>query len=104
GARTLQDGATAPLPFHLRDPERAYWYEWLPDRRMLYVQFRRVQAFDHGETFAEFVRRMFAASDSLHPEALVIDLRHNHGGNNLLLQPLIHGLIRRDTSVNRPGH
>jgi len=104
GSRTAHDGAALPLPLHLRDPERAYWYAWLPEPRLLYVQFRRVQLIDRGETFAAFIHRVFAASDSLEPEAFVIDLRHNHGGNNLILQPLIHGLIQREATINRRGH
>jgi hypothetical protein len=38
---------------------------------------------------------MFATADSLRPRAIAIDLRHNHGGNNLILDPLVHGLIAR---------
>lgn len=99
----MHDAARAPLPLHLRSPERAFWFEYQPAERLLYVQFRRVAPFDAGETFGAFCRRLFAACDSLRPEALVIDLRHNHGGNNTLWRPMIHGLIRRDQDVNRRG-
>jgi hypothetical protein len=33
---------------------------------------------------------------------LVIDMRHNSGGHNLLNRSLVHGLIRSDR-VNQPG-
>lgn len=104
GARTAHDGARAPLPLHLRDPQRAYWFEWQPESRLLYVQFRRIQYADGGSTLADFIRRVFAFSDSVRPETFVLDIRHNHGGNNQLLQPLIHGLIQREDSINRRGH
>ena len=83
-------------PLHLQRPERAWWWTWLPERRTVYFQFRRVEAEDQGETFTQFVRGLFAAIDSLDAEKLVIDLRHNGGGNNFLWQPVIHGLIKRD--------
>ena len=104
GSRTAHDGARAPLPLHLRDPERAYWFEWMPESRLLYVQLRRIQRLDRGVTLADFCARMFAYSDSVGPETVVIDIRHDHGGDNTLLQPLIHGLIKREGGINRRGH
>lgn len=104
GSRTAHDGARSPLPLHLRDPERAYWYEWDPKTRLLYVQLRRMQFEDHGRTFADFIHQVFAFSDSVNPETFVLDLRHDHGGNNQILQPLIHGLIQRESTINRRGH
>jgi hypothetical protein len=104
GVRTAHDGARAPLPLHLRDPERAFWFEWQPGPRLLYVQLRRIQYADGGSTLADFVHRVFAFSDSVKPESFVLDIRHDHGGNNQLLQPLIHGLIQREDGINRRGH
>jgi hypothetical protein len=94
GARLARDAAGAATPLHRRDPERAWWYERLADGT-LYFQMRRVDPTDRGETFGAFVERMFAFADSAKVERMVIDLRHNHGGNNMILRPLIHGLIRR---------
>jgi len=102
--RTMRDGARAPVPLHLRVPQKAYWMEYLPEKKLLYVQFRRVQFEDGVETFSRFCERMFAFVDSARVENLVLDIRHNSGGNNLILKPLIHGLVKRDSSVNRPGH
>lgn len=94
GSRSAREAAGAPSPLHRRDPERAWWFERTPDGT-LYFQMRRVQPVDGGETFGAFVSRMFAFADSAKVERLVIDLRHNHGGNNMILRPLIHALIRR---------
>lgn len=104
GTRTAHDAARAPLPLHLRDPQRAWWFEWEPGTRLLYVQLRRIQYSDGGKTLADFIRDLFAFSDSVKPETFVLDIRHNHGGNNMLLQPLIHGLIQREGGINRRGH
>jgi hypothetical protein len=81
GTRTAHDRARAPLPLHLRDPQRAYWFDWDPKLRLLYVQLRRVQYADEGRTFADFIRGVFAFGDSVKPETFVLDLRHDHGGN-----------------------
>ena len=104
GGVSFREAATRPLPLHLRDLDRAWWFETLPERRMVYVMLRRVDREDGGITFAGFVERLFAHVDSIGAEYLVIDLRHNGGGDNTILQPLIHGLIRREHAVGRPGH
>jgi hypothetical protein len=104
GTRTAHDPARTSLPLHLRDPQRAYWFDWDPKLSLLYVQLRRVQYADEERTFADFIRGVFAFSDSVKTETFVLDLRHDHGGNNQILQPLIHGLIQRESSINRRGH
>jgi hypothetical protein len=103
GFRVARDTSAAAAPLHLRQPERPWWFTWLPEPRVVYFQFRSVDPADADETFSRFCARLFAFTDSVRARALVIDLRHNGGGNNTILQPLIHGLIRRDTSVNQPG-
>jgi hypothetical protein len=57
---------------------------------------------DGDVLFGDFIQRLFAFADSAGAKAFVLDIRHNHGGNNTILQPLIHGLIKRD-SLNRKG-
>ncbi len=100
---TMREGAPGRPPLDQRAPERAWWFEYFPERRMVYFQFRRVEPFDSGETFGHFVARMFAFADSVQADRFVVDIRHDHGGNNLILQPLIHGFIKRD-SLDRRGH
>src|SRR5262249_2391058 len=94
----------APLPLHLRDPQRAWWYQWDARTRLLYFQLRQVNFESEGRTFPDFLRGLFAFSDSVRPETFVIDIRHDHGGNNQILQPLIHGLIQRESTINARGH
>jgi hypothetical protein len=89
-----RDGATA-LPLYLRRRERAYWFEYLPVQKLLWLQFNRVDAVDQNETFAALIERFFETADNNPVARVVIDLRFNHGGNNQILKPLLHGLIRR---------
>ncbi len=100
----FRDGAPGETPLHLRDPERAWWFVPVPDLDLVYFQFRRVDREDRGRTFASFVDSLFQWVDSSGVRNMVIDLRHNGGGDNSILQPLIHGLIKRDDGVNREGH
>jgi pimeloyl-ACP methyl ester carboxylesterase len=91
-----------PLPLYLRDRDRFYRFEHLPEARMVYFQYNAV-ADQGGESLAQFCRRMTAFIDTNQVENLVIDLRHNGGGNGLLNRPLLRELLRRDT-INRKGH
>jgi hypothetical protein len=101
---TIHDGASRPAPLHMQRPERAWWFEYLPEHKLVYFEFRRVDPEDQGATFHAFVDHLFAFADSARAEYMVIDIRHNGGGNNDILQPLIHGLIRRNETIARPGH
>jgi hypothetical protein len=104
GGAALRDAAPGTPPLHLRDPDRAWWFKSIPDRNMVYLMLRRVDRQDDGTTFRAFIDSMFTYIDRTEAQYLVVDIRHNGGGDNTILQPLIHGLIRRDRTVNRPGH
>jgi tetratricopeptide (TPR) repeat protein len=106
GMESVTEGAinarkTVP-PLYLKDPHLNYWFEHLEDQNMVYAQFNRVRNGD-SESFAQFCHRMFTFIDDNEVEALVLDIRFNHGGNNQLLKPLIHGLIKRDQTINQEG-
>jgi hypothetical protein len=76
-------------------PAEAWWFEYLREYRVLYLRMARVEVVSGNQTYFEFYRRLFAAVDSLKPRALAIDLRHDHGGNNSILDPLIRGIVER---------
>lgn len=103
GSVGANDGAALPLPLYLQHRDRAYWFEHLPERRLLYLGFNRVAYTEGDETFARFIARFFDVLDHHDVDRVVVDLRHNHGGDNQILKPLIHGFIRR-AAIDRPGH
>ena len=92
-------GAWLPEPLYLKS-EVNYWFEYLPDTKMVYFQFNRVA--NDGEPLRQFCERLFRFINEHDVERFVIDLRWNGGGNNLLNQPLLHGLIRSG-KVNQRG-
>lgn len=96
----LRDGAAAPRPLWLKNPHDKFWFEYLPDERMVYVQLNQVGNKDN-ESLADFSKRLFAFVDSDRIEKMIFDLRLNRGGNGTLLQPLLLDTIK--SKINQPG-
>ena len=74
-------------PLYLRRVVEPYWFERLDDGT-LYVQFNQVVN-TPGESLAAFARRLDGALGDRRPKLLVVDVRHNNGGNAELLPPLV---------------
>jgi hypothetical protein len=89
-----RDGVSPPL--WLRDVARRYGFEALPNG-VLYVQFNQVMDAD-DESLAQFAARLDAEITRTHPRAIVLDVRHNNGGNSYLFPPLVQVLERYDAA------
>ncbi len=74
----------------------------MPETNAVYFKFNAVRN-PEGGTLAASFESVLALVDSSGADTLIIDMRHNGGGNNTLLKPLIHGLIRRPELTKR-GH
>jgi hypothetical protein len=92
------EGGAQPLYQRL---DGNYAFEHVPDDKLLYIRLRSVIEADDAP-FPAFVRRAFAVADTQAVEKLVVDLRGNSGGNNYLVQPLLHALIRHE-ATNQAG-
>jgi hypothetical protein len=92
--------STEPLPRYLAGVTEPFWYEWVEDQRLVYFQWNAIEE-TSSRNFADFCAELFDSIERNNAEVLVIDLRHNGGGNNQLLKPFMHGLIRCDR-INRP--
>lgn len=97
----MADGGGEP-PLWLRHPTRTFWFQWLPERQTLYVQINRI-ANASEETLAEFAERAYAEADRRQARHLVLDLRLNGGGNNMLNLPVVLGIVRRPELDRRGG-
>lgn len=95
------DAAPVPAPLYLRDVDRHFWFEYLADSRTVYWQYNTVYDGD-DETVAHFADRLLAFIEANPVDQLVVDLRHNFGGNNGLNRALVHMLIRC-TKTRDPG-
>ncbi len=95
------DAQKAPGPQPIAHP----WIEplelaYVPAAKAIYVQFNEV-ARPKGETVTAFVQRLETMMQTVDADRLVIDVRHNSGGDNTLLRPLLISVIR--SKFNRRG-
>ncbi|MEK6335563.1 MAG: tetratricopeptide repeat protein [Acidobacteriota bacterium] len=98
---TYAQSLGTPLPLYLKNTKANYWFEYLPENRVLYFQYNRVRN-DQQESLAKFSERLFKFIDEHEIDKLVIDMRWNNGGNTFLSRPLLYGLIKSD-KVNKTG-
>ena len=84
-----------------RRRDKNYWFAYLPDQKILYLQFNAVQH-DKDEPFEQFCARMWREVDKQEVNKLILDVRHNGGGMSRITNPLLHGFIKRD-EINRRG-
>ncbi len=104
GSEPGWEDARAPgvvLPLWLQRPSDAYWFKYLPEEKILYVQYNQVQN-KADETIEVFFKRVMAFAEANPVDRFVLDVRLNSGGNNYLNRPIIHGFIRSD-KINQPG-
>jgi hypothetical protein len=81
-----------PPALYLQDVDRNYRFRTLSPGTV-YMQFNQV-ADDPAEPLGIFSRRLEDTVMALGTENLIVDVRHNNGGNNTLLDPLLDALER----------
>jgi hypothetical protein len=91
---TAAEVYAVPAALFRKFPNRFYWYEYLPERGVLFIQYNRC-ADDPAESFADFTRGLLTFADAHPVERVVIDLRFNSGGNSRIIAPLLEGLRAR---------
>ena len=87
------DSSNNSKPLYRKDPGNFYWFEYVKDRRILYVQFNSVLN-KREESIEAFFKKVFDFADSNPVDKLILDVRMNTGGNNLLNKPIVTGLIK----------
>ncbi|HET9316389.1 MAG TPA: hypothetical protein VFQ51_12420 [Vicinamibacteria bacterium] len=92
---TLTAAAGLPTPLHEQRTNENYWMTPLEGTRALYVQYNRCQ--NGGEPFRTFAERVFRLLDAGGVDRLIVDVRHNGGGDSEVDNPLIEGLQGRAT-------
>ena len=100
-ASWIDSASKAGPPLYLKNPGDWFWFEYLKDKKILYVNQDAVQN-KPDLPLADFYKRVFDFVDANPVDKLVIDLRNNGGGNNTLNTPIIINLIR--SKVNKRGH
>jgi hypothetical protein len=80
----------------LSRPTEVFYLEYLPDSRTLYARFRQVHSFPQA-----LVDELKSRADDPDVDRVVLDLRHNGGGDNTTYGPLLSAV--RSDAVDRPG-
>ena len=99
---TLFQGSPGPLPLYLKDRRKNYWFEIVPNTKIVYFQFNLVVQ-DPAEPLDTFLQRLFRYIDEQKIEKLIIDMRWNNGGNGRLAYPVLSRLTRAER-INQPGN
>ena len=79
-------------PMFLQDIENPHWFRKLPDGRTVYAQFNQV-ADAESETLADFGRKLRATLTDPAIDSVIVDVRHNNGGNTFLYTELARTLV-----------
>jgi hypothetical protein len=75
-------------PLWLQAINRRFWYTEIPEQNALYVQDNLVLNEESGQTFNSFFQEVFQKIGSRGYKTVILDLRLNGGGNNMLFQSL----------------
>jgi hypothetical protein len=97
----LSQTGSKPQPLYLKNASTNYWFEYLPESRVVYFQYNVVYN-DPQEPITKFSERLFKFINDHDVDKLVIDMRWNNGGNTFLNAPLLRGLINNE-KVNHRG-
>ncbi|WP_235956688.1 MULTISPECIES: TPR end-of-group domain-containing protein [Pseudoalteromonas] len=79
-------------PQYLQNVTKPYWYEVDKSNGILYVQFNAVAQMK-TQSLAQFSAELIEKIKHAEVSHLVLDLRHNSGGNGSILPPLLKALI-----------
>lgn len=101
---TANEALHLPQLLYRKQRNAFYWYEFLPDKHALYIQYSRC-ADDSRKSFKDFAGELFQLVDSKKGSGeitrVVVDLRFNQGGNSEVIRPLVEGLKARHALSSR---
>ncbi len=89
-------------PLYLSNTSESYWYRYIPESKVMYFHFSRVNNQKGKPSIKKFSKELFAEIDRVQPEKLIIDFRLNNGGNYHLSDPILAGIKSREW-LNQKG-
>lgn len=87
---------STPVPLYLSRTDDNYWFQKIADET-IYFQFNQTQN-KAGESFTDFSLGLRRALDEHKIKNLIIDVRHNNGGEATILRELYRTLINFETT------
>ena len=86
----------AITPLYLQRVDDNYWFEIMPKINGIYFQFNQVRDNGEEDTLDRFSNELLNTLLSTESKNLIVDVRHNNGGNNGLLKQLLNNLVLFD--------
>ncbi|MDX1436558.1 MAG: hypothetical protein R3335_07095 [Anaerolineales bacterium] len=92
-----------PEPLYLQNMDENFWYAPLEDAGSLYIQYNLVQDRSaSGQSLRSMVTEIEAYLEENPADRIILDMRHNPGGNINSAAPLLEMLVLAE-AANRPG-
>jgi hypothetical protein len=88
-------------PLYLKKSDELFWMETIPEQNAVFVQFNWVSERE-GNTLAAFSRRLVDVINTSNLDNLIVDIRHNPGGNGAIIPSLVRAIIYAE-SANPDG-
>lgn len=88
-------------PLWLKNRSRKYWFEFLSDSNSIFLQVNEPRE-DPEYPWNDFLQGVFQTIREKHATRLIVDLRHNGGGDGYLAQALVHKIIATP-EIDQPG-
>lgn len=73
--------------------KKAYWYQYIPEQSALYVQYNYVHNAG-SQSFESFNHELRDKISLLKPDNIILDIRHNAGGDGSTYPPLLKTLVQ----------
>ena len=90
-------------PLYLSRRNENFWFTFLADSKTFYIQYNQVQASTQsGQNLGAFSQQVAAFVAQNDVQRVVVDIRHNGGGENFTYGPLL-TLLGQNTTINQPG-
>lgn len=83
-------------PLFLSKVKEVHWLEELPQHNAIYVQINNIMS-DKDETMPQFGIRLRQVINETKPSSIIVDLRHNNGGNTFTYQEVLRTLTAFST-------
>jgi tetratricopeptide (TPR) repeat protein len=83
-------------PLFLKNTKEMHWLEALPEHDAIYVQVNNIMA-DKDETMAQFGLTLRRTIGEVKPRNVILDIRHNNGGNTFTYEELLRTLTAFST-------
>lgn len=82
------DRSNKKVPLYQTHPNENYWYEYLKDEKILYINYRSCRQM-REKPFEIFSKEVWEFVKNHKVEKLVLDIRDNRGGSSPILDPFI---------------